>query len=79
MSETNKRKKTNVRCERCDELMVFHSTWGCGAIVECPLCGWVNVVCPGEPGYPGELVLEYGVNCGECEKGGECSLNIREA
>jgi hypothetical protein len=77
MWEKDKNRVTNVKCERCNELVIFHSTWGCGANVECPLCGWTDVITPGEPNYPKEFVLEYGVDCGECEKGNECSLNIR--
>jgi hypothetical protein len=79
MEMKQRRGVTSIRCQRCNELMVFHSTWGCGANVECPLCGWADVICPGESGYPIEFVLEYGVDSGKCEKGGECSLNIRES
>ncbi|GEM_PF-5682880 len=78
VANINKRELIPIRCQECGSLMFFHSTWGCGASVECPLCGWADVISPGEPNYPKEAVLKYGVDCGECAKKGECSLNIRE-
>jgi hypothetical protein len=63
----HKRIITSIRCKTCNSQMLFDGiNAGCTAKVICPRCDNLELVGPGDPDYPAELVKEHGFNCSEC-------------